>query len=124
MVSVFKLGLELVQRKDCRIDRASQVTLRGSQLREDLIQADVADDHKVHIASGLLVPSRHRPVDESEGYFLCQGRESGTKEMKGACCLGDQRMEFRICWMVPVGLIEDLHPSGGPLDQSNLREGL
>jgi hypothetical protein len=26
--------------------------------------------------------------------------------------------------MVPVGLIEDLHPGGGPLDQSNLREGL
>src|ERR1700733_7488833 len=47
MVSVFKLGLEFVQRKDCRIDRASKVTLRGSQLREYLVQAHVADDHKI-----------------------------------------------------------------------------
>src|SRR6202167_3741791 len=124
MVSLFKLGLELLQRKDCRIDRASKLTLSGSQLREDLIQAHVADHHKIHIARAILVPSRHRPVDESKRYFLYQGRESGTKEMECACCLGDQRTEFRVCRMVSVGLIEDLHPGGGPLDQSNLRESL
>src|ERR1700684_1223079 len=59
MVSGFQFGLELFQREDRRIDRTSEVALGGRQLHEHLIQAHVADDHKIHIADGILVPSRH-----------------------------------------------------------------
>ena len=101
---------------------ANSTSLRGA--RSVRVIAVLTSLAAIYFARAILVPSSHRPVDESEGYLLCEGRESGTKEMEGACGLGDQRTEFRICRMVSVGLIEDLHPGGGPLDQSNLRESL
>src|SRR3979490_1956255 len=64
MIACARLFGEFSSWKDGRIDFPPQLPLRRHECLDRLARGDLADDEKIDVALGTLLPARHRPVDE------------------------------------------------------------
>jgi len=93
---------ELGRAVDARVDLAAQPLLGFSNRRGDDLQANVADDQQVHVASGILCCAGHRAVYECYPYALLDGPEGFAKLVDQSGGLGEEAPEFGENWRVRI----------------------
>lgn len=105
MALLFKPALQISYSVHRRVHLPTQPCFDTLKEARDSLQANIANDHYVHVTFWTALPRSNRPVYESGLDFLPNRLEDLAEYFNYADSLNQDLFEFREYWALTMGLI-------------------